>query len=101
MRAIKKTKRIRRYDKLNWVIETYKTPELISKGKYKGQMSKAAWVIEGYYGALHHIPEALIREYIGGTHSDVKSILNAIEEARLESVKIIEDFCKNGENKND
>lgn len=73
-------------DQWNHTLERYnKGGEVIPLGKYKGQLSKPAWVTEGYYPnltqCLKRVRSVLASE---GTPTDLNSYIEKLERLELE-----------------
>lgn len=67
----------------NWVIERfYPGGDLITRGKFAGQIAVDRWKVEGYYSRLKYAAEALLDKATGEiSGDDPAAILAAIEKA--------------------
>ncbi len=52
--------RIRRYNSMNWVIESLYPSYVMTKGINKGKDIPPAWVIRGYYSTLYDTVRRLV-----------------------------------------
>lgn len=73
-------------DELNHTLERYsKGGEVIPQGKYKGQLSKPAWVVQGYFPnltqCLKRVRGVLASE---GTPTDLNGYIERLERLELE-----------------
>lgn len=88
--------RIRNRDENNWVIEGYVSGgQVISRGRYAGQVSKGGWDENnplGYYQTLEHAARRLL-DYEIKMLTDVvgDNIINKIEEARKSVIAAVKE----------
>lgn len=84
--------KIERHDKYNLVLSEWKASEVISKGRYQGEMSQEKWQQVGFFSTLEVAARGVGRLLIEDSILSGKEIQEAIQTVLTEVTKIVRQF---------
>jgi hypothetical protein len=85
--------RIRKLDKLNWIVEEFEPAGVVSRGAHVGKEKAAKWILVGYYPTLVNAAGRVLDKEIaaGWTGEDIREV---VTEARNRVEWLVEEAIR-------